>query len=121
MKTIPPFPLTTLQNGSVWPNYAGVWHLSDFSDSSSQSLVTSTYGSPEINATGISGYAMGFDGNFDYLTVSNFNAITGSNARSIETWIKSDQNESEFSAGGRSGNRWNFGWNSQGPQVLTRK
>ena len=104
---------------SVWPNYAGVWHLSDSTDSSPQSLTTSTYGSPEINQTGVSGYAMRFDGNFDYLTVSNFNAITGSSPRTIETWIRSDQNQSEIISWGTVGNRWNFGWNSQGPQVLT--
>ena len=88
-------------------------------DSSSQNLVTSSNGSPE-NATGISGYAMGFDGDSAYLSVNSFNSVTGSNARSIETWIKSDHNESVILGWGTTGNRWNFGWNSQGPLVLTQ-
>ena len=107
-------------NGSAWSNYAGVWHFSGYSDSSSNGLVVSANGSPETNTTGISGYAIELENDSnDHLSLSNYTATTGNSARTIETWIKSSQSTAGIMAWGTSGNRWNFTWNSQGTQIST--
>ena len=98
-------------DGTVWSDYAGVWHLSDLTNASSNNFDASSNGSPELNASGVSGYAIRFDGASDYLLIDNFNAPTGSSARTIETWIKSAQTESEILGWGSSSNRWDLGWN----------
>ena len=107
-------------NGSVWSNYAGVWHFSDFSDSSNNDLNVSTNGSPETSATGVTGYAIEFESESnDYLSLSNYTATTENSARSIETWIKSSQSTAGVLGWGTAGNRWNLTWNAQGTQIFT--
>ena len=50
-------------DGTVWSDYAGVWHLSDLTNASSNNFDASSNGSPELNASGVSGYAiLNFDG-----------------------------------------------------------
>ena len=83
-------------------------------------MVVSANGSPETNATGISGYAIELENDSnDHLSLSNYTATTGNSARTIETWIKSKPKHSWDYGLGTSTNRWNFTWNSQGTQIST--
>ena len=50
------------ENGSTWTDYDGVWHFSDYSDATSYTRNATASGSPETNATGISGSSILLDG-----------------------------------------------------------
>ena len=106
-------------DGSTWRDFEGVWHFSDFSDSSEYARDASSIGSPTVNNSGISGKAIQFDGEEDRLTISNYKGRLGNSARSIETWIKTDQTAAGIMSWGTSTNRWNLGWNNQGIYAST--
>jgi hypothetical protein len=113
-QTLPPY----RSDGSVWTNYEGVWHFSDYTDSSANNRTASTNGSPESYIDGISGPAIELDGISDTLTISSYAGRTGDSPRTIESWIKSEQSASGIMGWGTVENRWNFGWNSQGPNII---
>jgi hypothetical protein len=105
-------------DGSVWTDSQVFGTLSDFNDSTSNDRDASFSGTPERNATGVSGYAIRFgNGSDDHLTISGFNEIVGSSARTIEAWIKSDQNTAPILGWGNGTNLWDLGWDAQGPKV----
>ena len=106
-------------DGSVWENFAGAWHYSNLNDSTANDRNLTMNGNPQADSNGVIGTAMEFDGTDDYLTTINYKAIGGGSARTIETWIKSNQSNSGILDWGASGNHWSFGWNAQGPFVET--
>ena len=106
-------------DGSVWEGFAGVWHFSDFTDSSINGLNLTKEGNPQTQEIGNSGYAISLDGENDYLQQLNYNLTIGNTPRTIETWIKSEQTTFEILGWGSAGDSWNLGWNNTGPYLST--
>ena len=106
-------------DGSVWADYAGVWHFSNYTDSTSNNRNASASGSPQTNSLGVSGYALQLSGTTDKLSISGYNGLMNDSTRSIETWVFSEQSESGILGWGGFGNNWNLRWNNQGPLVST--
>jgi len=70
----------------VWDSsYCGVWHLGDFYDSTQYDNDGTIYGANFI--TGISGSALSFDGDNDYVSLGN-NPILDGVSQTVTQWIR---------------------------------
>ena len=70
----------------VWDsNYCGVWHLTDSYDSTQNDNDGTIYGATWI--TGISGDALSFDGDMDYVSLGN-NPILDGSSITVTHWIR---------------------------------
>jgi hypothetical protein len=101
-------------DGSLWQDFEGVWHFSaDGSDSTPFTRNTNNEGN--IGSAFI-GNGISLDGS-NHLTVNNYSGISGNSSRSISMWIKTEAEQGGFVSWGDVANRWDFGWNGDGPFV----
>ena len=81
---------------NVWDSgFVGVWHLGETSgganainDSTLNNNAGTDYGNPTLNANGLAGQAISFDGIDDFISVTNSQSLQFINSLTIEAWIK---------------------------------
>ena len=109
-------------DGSIWSGYDAVWHFSNYDDSSANDQNLTVQGAPEFSTNyAVSGESLFLDGNDDFLEVVQYGGIWALNPRTIESWVRTSQNTGGIMSWGTNGNRWNYGWDSLGPYILTER